>query len=287
MPSSARIRSSWSRALRAAALAALLGASATLFAAQTVRLTNGEWPPFTSESLPHGGLLTRIVTQSFALEGISVRYGYFPWKRAYAYAKNGEWDGSLGWELTDEHLANFYLSEPVIYVDRALFHLKRVPFDWTTIDDLRRWRLGAAAGYSYGEQWDRAVRSGRIVVEEAATDATNLRKLLLGRVDAVAMETDVAEYLMRQLLTPQEAAQITHHPRRLPSMPICLALSRQLADAPELLARFNRGLQRLKESGVYAAYHEDARQANPIDTAPEGPPRPRAPGKALPGPAKH
>ena len=274
------------RALRALALAALLGLPATLFAAQSVRLTNGEWPPYTSETLPHGGLITRLVTAAFAQEGIGVQYGYFPWKRAYAYGKSGEWDGAVGWVPTVDRLADYYFSEPVIHVDSALFHLKRAPFDWTTINDLRKWRIGVAAGYSYGEQWDSAVRSGQLVVDEVATDVMNLHKLLHGRVDAVAMQVDVADYLMRQLLTPQEAAQIVRHPRRLDRAPSCLILPRRMQGAPELLARFNRGLQRLKESGAYATIVEEARQANPIDAPPDNPERSRAPGEALPGPAK-
>lgn len=256
----------WTRncALRALALAVLLSVASALFAEQTVRLTNGEWPPYTSESLPHGGLITHLVTAAFAQEGIEARYGYFPWKRAYAYGKNGEWDGTVGWAPTGDRFVDYHFSEPIVYIDSALFHLKRVPFDWTTIDDLQRWRIGAGAGYSYGKQWDRAVASGRLVIDEAANDATNLDKLLHGRVDAIAMQIDVADYLMRQL-TPQEAAQIVRHPRLLVRGPACLAVSRQQPGALELIARFNRGLRRLKESGAYAAIVAEAIRAGQTD----------------------
>ena len=238
--------------LLALALTSLPGLPASLLTVQSVRLTNGEWPPYTSETLPHGGLITRLVTAAFLEEGIEARYGYYPWKRAYKYGMSGEWDGALGWVPTEERRADYYFSEPVIYIDSALFHLKGVAFDWNTIDDLRGWRLGAAAGYSYGEQWDSAVRSGRLVVDEATDDATNLHKLLHSRVDAVAIQVDVAKYLMRQL-TPQEAAQITRYPRLLDHTTSCLAVSRRQPGASELIARFNRGLQRLKDSGAYAA----------------------------------
>ena len=272
MVTSGQLRWTGNYALRALALAALLGVSTALVAAQTVRLTNGEWPPFTSESLPHGGLISRLITAAFAQEGIDVRYGYFPWKRAYAYGKSSEWDGAAGWVPTSERLMDYYFSEPIIYVDSALFHLKRVPFDWKTIDDLRKWRLGVATGYSYGEQWDHAASSGQLVVEEVATDAMNLNKLLHGRVDAVAMQVDVADHLMRQLLTPQEAAQITRHPRLLDHAPTCLAVSRQQQGAPELLARFNRGLQRIKESGTYATIVTETLQTKRIDAHDKAPP---------------
>ena len=256
--------------LLALALASLPGLPASLLAIQDVRLTNGEWPPYTSEALPHGGLVTRLVTAAFMQEDIEARYGYFPWKRAYRYGMSGEWDGAVGWVPTEERRADYYFSEPVIYVDSALFHLKGAAFDWKTIDDLRAWRLGAAAGYSYGESWDSAVRSGRLVVDEAADDATNLRKLLHGRVDAVAMQIDVANYLMRQL-TPQEVSQITRYPRLLDHAPSCLAVSRQQPGAAELIVRFNRGLQRLKDSGAYAAIIAETLHVRQADAHGEAP----------------
>ena len=263
--------------LRALALAGLPGFPAALLAAQSVRLTNGEWPPYTSANLPGGGVLTRLVSAAFMHEGIDVHYAYFPWKRAYAYGKGSAWDGSVGWAPTEERRADYLFSDPVLFVDSALFHRRGLAFDWKTIDDLRRWRLGAGAGYSYGEPWDSAVASGRLVIEEAADDVTNLLKLLHGRIDAMAMQVDVAETLMRLQLKPLEAAQITRHPRLLARGPVCLALSRQLPGAAELLARFNRGLQRLRQRGAYAAIVAEALQARRIDTR----------GAALPSPADH
>ena len=52
-------------------------------------------------------------------------------------------------------------------------------------------------------------------------------------------------------------------------MPICLALSRALGErGPQLIARFNHGLHRLKESGSYDAYLAESR---PLPTgAPSG-----------------
>ena len=228
--------------------------------AETLRITNGEWPPFTSERLPHGGPLSRIVSEAFALEGVTVQYAYFPWKRAYAYAKSGRWDGSVGWEPNPAHLEDFAMSKPLIVVDKALFHLKSVPFDWQVIDDLGRWRVGATAGYSYGPHWDQAVRSGRLKVEAVTLDEQNIKKLLVKRIDVVAMESEVADYLMRTRLRPEDAALITPHRRLVAQTSISLALSRQRAGSARLIERFNRGVQRLKDSGKYDEYLAEYRR---------------------------
>lgn len=144
---------------------------------ESVRITNGEWPPFTSERLPDKGPLSRIVSEAFALEGVTVEYGYFPWKRSYDYARSGKWDGSVGWAPTPKHQQDFLMSKPVLTVDKGLFHLKNLPFDWKTIDDLKGWKVGSTAGYSYGDEWDKAVGDGRLKVEEVTVDEQNIRKL--------------------------------------------------------------------------------------------------------------
>lgn len=238
-------------------LLALLSLLPTDAPAETVRITNGEWPPFTSEQLPNKGPLSRIVAEAFALEGVTVEYGYFPWKRAYDYARTGKWDGSVGWAPTPKHRQDFLMSKPVLMVDKGLFHLKNIPFDWKKIDDLKGWKIGGTAGYSYGDEWDRAVREGRLQVEEVTVDEQNIRKLLLRRIDVIAMEVDVAEHLMRTVLTAEEAATIAQHPKLLMQTPICLALSRKSERSAALLARFNRGLQRLTESGAYDRYIQE------------------------------
>jgi polar amino acid transport system substrate-binding protein len=250
--------------IRLSAFCLVLTIASTTFASETVRITNGEWPPFTSERIQHAGVLSRLVSEAFALEGVTVEYSYFPWKRAYESAKTGEFDGSVGWAPTPAHLQDFYMSDPVIDVDKAFFHLKTTPFTWTTLEDLHPWRIGSTAGYSYGPDWDQAVKEGQLQIEEVTMDEQNIRKLVAKRVDVVAMEIEVADYMIQTFLTPEEAASITRHPKLLMQTPICLALSRESNRSETLLARFNRGLRLLKSSGRYSLYLEESRRGGSL-----------------------
>ncbi len=63
---------------------------------ETIRLTNGEWQPNLSKDTPHYGFASHIVTEAFALVGVEVEYGFFPWKRSYKIAKEGTWGGTAG-----------------------------------------------------------------------------------------------------------------------------------------------------------------------------------------------
>ncbi len=61
----------------------------------TIRLTNGEWQPYLSKDVPHFGIASHIVTEAFALVGVEVEYGFFPWARSMKLAKVGRWDGRV------------------------------------------------------------------------------------------------------------------------------------------------------------------------------------------------
>ncbi len=50
---------------------------------KTIRLTNGEWQPYLSKDTPHRGFASHIVIEAFALVGVEVEYGFFPWKRSF------------------------------------------------------------------------------------------------------------------------------------------------------------------------------------------------------------
>ena len=103
----------------------------------TIRLTNGEWPPFLSEHAPHHGFASHIITEAFALVGVEVEYGFFPWKRSFKLAKEGKWDGSAVWWENEERRKLFYFTDLVVPTKVVFFHLKSTEFDWTTYEDLR------------------------------------------------------------------------------------------------------------------------------------------------------
>ena len=237
-------------------------------AAETVRLTNGEWPPFTSEKeLQYYGILSRIVTEAFALEGITVEYGFYPWKRALVYAKDGDWDGSIGWAQGRADLTpDFLFSDPIIVIPKAIFSLKSKPVTWNTMNDLQGKTIGVTAGYMYGEALEQARQAGKLKVEEVTRDEQNLKKLFAGRFDAFAMEIDTALYLLQTKFTPEEAAQIMYHPTILVEAPQCIIFSKTLAKSARLVEVLNRGLQRLKESGKYDQYITESRQGQYLIT---------------------
>ena len=239
----------------------LLGFQGTI-RAETIRLTSGEWAPFTSEhSLKHNGLLSKIIREAFALEGIEVKYGYFPWKRSLRLARKGIWDGSVGWAVERPDLAeDFYLSDSTNSVPKVLFSLKENPVNWTHMSDLKGLQIGVTDGYFYGDMFEQAKADGVFKVQIVTHDKQNLSKLLGGRFDAFAMELDTALFLIKTKLSPEQADRIRYHPKLLVETFQSIVFPKKLEKSLRLVKTFNRGLKRLKESGQYEQYFKESRQ---------------------------
>ena len=228
-------------------------------AEEIVRLTNGEWPPYFSENLPHYGIGSRIVTEAFALEGIRVEYAFFPWKRALATAQSGEFDGAVGWQTNPEREQNFYSSETVWEAPWVFFHLKTKSFDWNSLADLKSLAIGGTLEYMYTPEFLEAEKAGAITVDRARRDELSWKKLVAGRIDIFPQLLDIGNVQIQEDLDPDARNLITYHPKPLGMHAEQLLLSKKHERNAQLIEIFNRGLQRLKESGKYDQYFEELR----------------------------
>jgi polar amino acid transport system substrate-binding protein len=254
-----RLTSAGRRAFAALAVGALLGCGVALAdSAKTVRLTNGEWQPYLSKDVPHYGIASHIVTEAFALVGVEVEYGFFPWSRAMKLAKDGTWDGTAVWGDSEERQQNFYFSEPVVPSTFAFFHLKSSPFDWSTYEDLSDLKVGGTVEYFYSDEFEAAEAAGVFATIRARSDEVGLKNLLKGRIDVFPGELMVTYAQIRDTFSEEEAALFTHHSKRIVKRPQHLLLSRKVAGNEEMRDRFNEGLRQLKESGRYDQIFADA-----------------------------
>jgi polar amino acid transport system substrate-binding protein len=225
---------------------------------KTIRLTNGEWQPYLSEDAPHHGFASHIVTEAFALVGVEVEYGFFPWKRSFKLAKEGTWDGSVVWVDSDERREYFLYSDPVVPSKMAFFHLKGSDFDWNSYEDLKGIRIGGTLEYAYGKEFDAAEKAGIIKTNRARSDELGLKKLLKGRIEVFPGEVMVTYAQIRDTFSHESAALFTHHPKSIHEEPQYLLLSKKVAGNEAMRDLFNEGLKRLKESGRYDQIIADA-----------------------------
>lgn len=218
----------------------------------TVRLTSGEWVPYTGENLPQFGCDSQIVTEAFALEGITVEYGFFPWARSYYLSESGAWDGTIEWADTPAHRETHYIStDPLSKQKWVFFYRQDRPFEWQRLDDLAGKVIGLTIGYAYGDVFEALKQKGTASFEEAPSDELNFKKLLAGHIDIFPIERRVGYSVMRTTLTGEERAQIAEHPRPINEYQTYLLLSKAALHNEQRIELFNRGLKLLRESGRY------------------------------------
>lgn len=249
---------------RIIAVLMVLGASCistTVTGEGTVRLANGEWIPFQSEKLPHYGVVSHIVTEAFQSTGVTVEYGFFPWKRSFMLAKKGEWDGTFVWFRTPERAVDFLFSDPVYEFTTVFFHLKSTAFDWDTIDDLQGLKIGVSLGTIFEGECQKMKDEGKnLTCEAAPTDLSNLEKLAAGRIQVFPCDREVCSAVIKEAFSPDVARQFTYHSKPYYNDQGVILFGKIGRNSQQHVELFNRGLRYLKSSGRYDEMWRDFRE---------------------------
>ncbi len=252
------------RKLRAAAGTMLVCASACAeppLEHMDVLLAATEYPPLMSEALPDGGLLVRIVSEAFGAANVGVKIAFVPNNRAIqgVMGDASAFDGSVGWAHSPERDKKLYYSALPIHVNREVFfYLLGNDYPWKKLADLSAPRIGATLGNYYSDEFAALRAQGVLHVDDAASDLSNLRKLLYGRIALFPMDEQVGQYVVRTGLKPAEQRRIGMQTNVLSSIPIYLVIRKSQRQSRQLLERFNLGFQRLSDSGRLAVLNSAA-----------------------------
>lgn len=242
---------------RIAALTFYLACASTISAespTQTIRLANGEWPPYTGRHLPEHGCDSQVVTESFALEGIKVEYEFLPWARGLLLSQNGVVDGAIEWAGTPEQRRTHFVSEEPLSRQQWVFFCRRdTTHPWQRLEDLKDRTIGLTIGYAYNDVFVEVRKQHPAMFKEAASDLLNFKKLLSGRIDLFPLERVVGYHLIRNELSPEEQARLVEDPLPVAEFTPHLLLSRAHQENEQRMQLFEQGLRRLKASDRYRA----------------------------------
>lgn len=219
---------------------------------RVVFITNGEWPPFTSKSLPFYGAASQVVKEAFRLVGVRVQFEFYPWARAFHLAKsNIKWIGTMPWMKTDERQQVFLYSDVLMTIEGVFFYLEERGFDWKEWDDLRRLVVGETTGYAYGPDYAAAKEKGIFSTFSSSDDVVKFKRLLNKRIDVVPIAKEVGQFLLHKHFHRADVARVTFHPKPVFREKYHLLLKKTDPRSKPLLAKFNQGLKKLKSTGLY------------------------------------
>lgn len=216
-----------------------------------IRLTNGEWAPYQSANLPEYGAASELITKAFAVVGIEVEYGFFPWNRTMILVERGAWDGTFMWVLTPERARKFLASDPLFVLQELVFYSKDNPVQAEKPEDLAGKVMGALDSSAFGQQFAPLIADEKIIVARVQNNQQLFQMLAMGRVDFVPeLETSGYE-AVQDHLSEDQRQQISHLETMTYPWSYHLLISRQIEDGPYFIEAFNRGLAILKENGEF------------------------------------
>ncbi len=217
-----------------------------------ITIVTGEFPPWTGSALPHDGYVNHIIREAFASQGAKVDFIYQPWKRAFEEARQGKFDATSYWYENTER-REFMLFSDALINNKTVFFQRRDDADirWKTISDLGTYRMSATLGFTYTDEFYRAIESEVIDPIMVPSDVQNLKLLMARRTDIFATDEMSGFYM---------AAQLSIDPRKLKVIEPALTTpegyllaSKTNADSTLVISIFNRGLRAIKANGKYQA----------------------------------
>lgn len=235
---------------------------------KVIQIASEEYAPFTSETLKHKGVISHIVTESYRLEGIEVKYGFYPAARSFKLAQVGELDGTVPWAKRADREIDFYYSDPILNVGGEYFFYKKgLKLNWDAktqdYNNLKDLRIGAVISYDYGQKFQDAEKKGVINIERVRSLKQLFRMLLRDHIDIVISKEWVARYALQSNFPPEQITQIGASPENAegPSYDYVL-FPRKKPTSLHFLTALNKGLAKLRASGRYDAIMEGLRKGD-------------------------
>lgn len=188
--------------MRRLLIAILLLAFAFAFAgvvpaqAETFRFTAAARCPHACPDLPGQGAMVQGLREAFAAAGTDIDIEFLPWQRAVAAARH---DPAFAGYLVDDGSveAGFTLSPPLMSGTLGLAVRRGSEQGDVSTAGLRGLSLLVLAGHAITPAIDGAIVGRRLSAYAVDDDATMLRMLAAGRLDAAVIDADVFAWLQR------------------------------------------------------------------------------------------
>lgn len=230
-------------------LIAMLAAMTWLSAwgADPVRVNvDAENPPFMSarEGQP-SGVYPALLVAAFARIKQPLVLKTKPWKRALLELDQGK-AGIGGIYKNDERSEKYDFSEPILTEDIVVYFNTAKPINFKTLADLNGKRIGVIRGWSYGDLFDVARKSGKFTAEDVLNDKANFLKLAHGRLDAVLAVDEAG----KSVISKEKLNNIGQSKVLLAANQAYLAFNKS-ARQTDLLTKFSRAIAQMKQDGTH------------------------------------
>lgn len=155
----------------------------------------------------------------------------------------------MGLVYNDERAGIFAFTDAIDNVNQSFYGLKGHGIVFTSLDDLKGYRIGVHRGTNYANA---LIQHGGLSVSEVTSDAQNIKKLLLGRISLMLVEVHHIRYLInRQFPDKADKFELVKPPFKV--LPLHIAVTKsKYPDHASIVADFNRELKKMHDDGTFA-----------------------------------
>ncbi|MCC9623902.1 transporter substrate-binding domain-containing protein [Thalassospira sp. MA62] len=220
-------------------------------AEQTLIVTSDIYPPYVNEDLDDS-FFVALFDEIGKVMGVRFDYEILPWRRGEQdVAAHRVW-GTLPYRKTEEREKQYTFSDPIYLQDSHFFAYapngikRRITYD--ALSDLQGFRIGGINGYYY----EKLFADAGLDVDYANSEEQNFKRLYAGRIDLFPTATTVGWHIIRQLFPPEDISNFyTLKKPLVDGGRLHVMTSKTYPNNDELMARFNRALAEVKNSGTY------------------------------------
>jgi polar amino acid transport system substrate-binding protein len=163
---------------------------------KSVTIVSSDWAPYEFEENGQiKGIGVDIVAEAFNRMGYKVTKKLLPFSRAIEMLKDGEIDVITDVKNTSERQEiGIFSKEAIITTHTSLFVKSDSNIKFTgNVLDLKPYKIGTIRDYSYGEEFDNAVKNEGLKVEAVDDKMQNINKVLDNRLD-ICIENRLVEF---------------------------------------------------------------------------------------------
>ncbi|MET0086028.1 MAG: transporter substrate-binding domain-containing protein [Sedimenticola sp.] len=215
-----------------------------------IKISSDPWAPWVlsaeDDSAPNG-IAIDLANEIFSRMDVPIDISIYPYKRCLFQMETGKRDMLLMAKKTPEREKFMLYSDVVVNDPQLLYYATqhKEDFEWSELSDLKGATIGVVLGFDYGQltQYAKAHDYSLIVSND---DDTNLRILLAGRIDLLAMNRSTADHLIKK--NPELKGKIRAATNPISVAEFHFAISRK-GNATHLLPRINETIADMNSDG--------------------------------------
>lgn len=241
----------WQRGVLMAFLAGMVSISMAV-ADESLRLVTFSFRPYMSvQQDKPSGVLVEIVREAFGRMEQPMTIEILPPGRAWNMFVSGQVDGAFTMKMRAERKETMLFTTVPLVTHEYVFFVRKgskVRFEGD-LATLGSYRIGSVISLTYGEKFERAVKSGVIRnVEPLPSLEQNFKKLMAGRVDLV-VSSRLVGFDILQSMGLLNKIEVAGPP--IESLPAYLVFKRGV-EYEEIARRFDQVLSSMLKDGTIA-----------------------------------